>query len=101
MKAAWELPKKRGPNGGIHNDDFNILDSAFDSYVTIKQIIAKTSGNNRKLLAQHINNAINTVSSAIPTSSSNDCKKSAQLTSKHTGTHNKKHADKSGQLSSM
>ncbi len=36
VDAARELLKKRGPDGGIRNDDFKILDTAFDSYVTVR-----------------------------------------------------------------
>ncbi len=58
MDDARESPKKRGQGGGMCNDDFKILVTAFDSYVKIKQVHAETSGNNRNPLTPCMNDAM-------------------------------------------
>ncbi len=55
---ARDSPMKRSPDGGVSRDDFKILLTAYESYVRIKQIHAESYGNNQKLLARHVNNAM-------------------------------------------
>ncbi len=55
MDPAGDLPKKRGPDGGISHDDFKILMQPFKAILKLSNMI---------LLIQCINNAVNNGSNA-------------------------------------
>ncbi len=58
IDAAGDFPKTRGSYSGIYCDDVKIVITSLESSIKIKQINAETSGNNRKLLAQYVDNAL-------------------------------------------
>ncbi len=57
-----EYPLKMGPDGGIQNEVFKLLLTAFETFVRMKQIKRETNLNTTNLLSKRVNKTMNNLS---------------------------------------